>query len=135
MVSIVKLICVDARKAWKKSPRTLNPSIHVNKNKEDNSNGMCALILTACCFSFHLFTQQENSRFTWIHGCWFSLFMPLQFPFINSPFKSFSSFHCRSSMFTCVINVNAFSIESVARRGLGRKQWKGSFDEEFLCKS
>lgn len=100
-------MCRPNKKAWKKSPRTLNPSIHMRARDDD----MCAWIfLSACCFS-----TTRKMRFTWIHGCWFCLFLCFfSFPFINSVLKSVSS-----SMFACVYHCanDAYKNESLKGKG------------------
>lgn len=62
------------KKAWKKSTRTLNPSIHVKEGRRtDNGDDVCAWICSfLACFSIYL--HNKKKRFTWIHGCWFCLY-------------------------------------------------------------
>lgn len=88
-------LCVcRIRKHGKKSPRTLNPSICI---RDDD---MCVYIFLARL----LFFTTRKMRFTWIHGCWFSLSLCFftSFPFIKSVLKNVSS-----SMFICMAIVSA----------------------------
>lgn len=87
------------KKAWKNTPRTLNPSIHVKKGK-NRQHHRAWLVIPCLLFSIYLHSEKNTIYMdSWLLALFLCFF---SFPFINSLLSMFFSSLHFVSVFGCL---------------------------------